>query len=205
MTPFLSYLADKALPGWALLRNARISFHPQEGHRVSSFDAVYWSESIAELRSKIPQPTLLQTREALEMAGFRFAEEDLAAGNFSFDDLPSSLMSESSDMEVFGESWVIFWVVAPDLDMIVDYLTDKLEREAGERIEAPQLRDIWDDYVNRIFFRHDGDGDLLQLTLLYDQVQEALIERINASDKAPAESAWDILDEQGFLDGDNDW
>jgi hypothetical protein len=31
MTPFLSYLADKALPGWALLRNARISFHPQEG------------------------------------------------------------------------------------------------------------------------------------------------------------------------------
>jgi hypothetical protein len=205
MTPFLSFLADKTLPGWAMLHNARISFHPKEGHRVSSFEEVFWSASLPELRSKIPAPVLLDSREAREMASFRFNEDQLQASHFAFDDMPGALMSESSDMELFGESWVIFWVVPPDIEMIMNYLLDKLEQEADERIEAKQLKEVWDDYLNRIFFRHDGQGDLIELTALYEDVLEEMILRINGSEKAPAESAWEILDEDALLGGEDDW
>lgn len=205
MTPFLNFLADKKLPGWAMLHNARLSYHPREGHRVSHFDEVFWSESIEELRAKIGTPVLLNNREAREMAMYRFGEEELKAGNFRFDDMPGALTSESSDMEIFGESWVIFWVCPPDLDFITHYLLDKLEAEAGERIEAQQIKEVWDDYLHRIFFFHKGEGDMVELTLLYDSVQDTLMEQINASEKAPAESAWEILDEDSLLGGDDDW
>jgi len=205
MTPFLSFLSDKQLPGWALLHNARIAYHLRDGHTVSAYDDIHWSESIAELRSKITAPTLLNSKEAREMMHFRYSPEEIHTNSFKFDDLPSSLMSESSDWELFGESWVIFWVVPADKDWVVNYLLAKAEREAADQISAEQIKEIWDDYLHRIFFQHLGEEDVVRLTLLYDEVQEELMERMNASDKAPEESAWEILNEETLLGDDDDW
>lgn len=200
MTPFLEFLSDKPAPGFALLKNARISYTGGEGYRVSGFEEAWWSGSYVELRAMLPRPVLLSTREARELASWKYSEAELQAADFQFDDQPMSLASESSDMELFGESWVIFWVVPPDKEHVINILINTLQQEAKGEISGEQLKETWDTYVNRIFFQHEGEQSLLDLTLLLEEIHTDLVGRINALPEAPAEESWEALNDFSFPD-----
>jgi hypothetical protein len=53
--------------------------------------------------------------------------------------------------------------------------------------------------INRIFFMK-GEQNALDLHLLYEELIENLIARINALPNAPVPEAWDILNEDPFWD-----
>jgi hypothetical protein len=195
MSPFLVFLADKQTPGWAMLKNAKITSDPSEGYRIANFDDAFWSDSIIQLRETIPRPQPLATREAKELIQFRYSEDEIGSGDFKFDDLPSSLLNETSDLELFGSCYPIFWVVAPDKDLVIDFIVDKLTREAVDKISPDQIKQLWDDYLNRIFFKHDGTESFIDLAQLHEELVAELIERINALPCAPLEESWEVLNE----------
>jgi len=204
MTAFLLFLQDKQPPGFALLKNAKIRVDPAEGYRISEFEEAIWSDSIVELRQRLQKPVLLNTREAKDLVRFKYSEYEIASGDFHFDDLPSSLLNETSDKELFGYSFPIFWVVEPDKEKVINFLTDKLVAEATDAISAEQLKTLWNDYVNRMFFKHDGTA-FTELAFLHDEMIGALIDRIKELPCAPAEESWDVLNEEVDWDAEDDW
>ena len=199
MTPFLEYLSDKKLPGFAMLKNARLVFNSADGYLIKSYEQAFWSESIDELRAMIPVAHIVQNKEAIEQARFRFGEDFQSLTNFRFDDQPNSLLNESSDLVVFGESWVIFWVVPMDKAYVIQLILERLEENSEEKIQPEQIKNAWDECVNRIFFKHSGEQDSMELALIHEELLDELIEKVNQSPKAPDESAWDVLDEEKFL------
>jgi len=205
MTPFLEFLSDKILPGFAMLKNASVNLIPGQGHRVTRFEEAFWSNDIGSLRSQIPTPQLQATKEAMELIHYKFSEEELSKKHFHFEDEPSALLSESNDKEIFGESWTIFWVVRPQKEEIISIVLTELEKGAEERISAGQIEEVWDNKINRVFFRHDEEvDDLVELTLVYEELQEELIKRVNESTKAPLPESWEILNEDYLWSEDED-
>lgn len=203
-SPFLEYLNDKSLPGFALLKNTQIAQVPRQGARIVGFDEAHWSQSIADLRAMFPKPLLLQTREAKEQASYKFSEEQLKNGDFSFEDLPISLTNESSDRELFGESYTIFWCVPADKEAVISLLIAELSSDETTEITGEMLKKLWDEKVNRIFLHYTGEVDVLAHGLLQDELHEELIEAINALPNAPSEDAWDALNEDVFW-GDDEY
>jgi hypothetical protein len=195
MSPFLLFLADKHPPGWAMLKNAKISSDPSEGYRIASFEDAFWSDSISQLREIIPKPQLLSTREAKELIQFRYSETEIESGDFKFDDLPASLLNETSDLELFGSCYPIFWVVSPDKEVVIESIVAKLSHEAIDKISPEQIKQLWDDHLNRIFFKHDGTEEFIDLALLHEELVAELIERINNLPCAPSEESWEVLNE----------
>lgn len=203
MSSFQEYLKDKALPGWAMLCNAEISFVPGEGSRIDSFEDARWSNSFSALRDLIPSPVLLDTREARELSSYRFSEEELKSGAFSYNDKPAALTNEASDQELFGESWTIFWVVPPDKEAVIAAMLDVLEKESGgSKISAELLKQVWNNYLERIFFRLNGDEDMFEMHLLYDEIFNEVVERIQGLTNAPDEDSWAVLNEDEFMSED---
>jgi hypothetical protein len=195
MSPFLLFLHDKQTPGWAMLKNAKITSDQSEGYRIASFEEALWSDSISQLREHIPKPQLLTTREAKELIQFRYSEDEIGSGDFKFDDLPSSLLNETCDLELFGSCYPVFWVVSPDKETVIESILDKLSRETVDKISADQIKQLWDDYLNRIFFKHDGTEEFIDLALLHEELVAELIERINNLPCAPLEASWEVLNE----------
>ena len=205
MTSFLEFVSDKPLPGFAMLKNARVDLIPGQGHRVTNYEEAFWSDDIESLRSQIPGPLLQSTKEARELIQYKYSEDELRDKSFYFEDEPTALLSESNDREIFGESWTIFWVVRPDKEEIISLILTELEGGADERISAAQLEEAWDNKVNRVFFSNDEKvEDLLELTLVYEELQEELMDRINESPKAPLPESWEILNEDYLLSDDED-
>lgn len=203
MTPILELLADKELPGWLLIKNAIISQGDGMGHRITSFESHFWSNDYEEISSMIPKPKLLNTREAKELASYRYTDEEIAEEQFAFDDLPNSLMNEGSDMDLFGESWTLFWVVPPDHQEVINIVSSHLKAGAQEKITSEQISACWKSMIDRMFFRHADDLSTLDLLELHQQVNDELIPAINALDVAPDEEAWEVLNEDVFWDDDD--
>lgn len=195
MTPFLEYLSDKALPGYVLVKNARTRFASGLGNQVVEMEHAEWSNSLEELEARIPKPSLLQHREAQEMARWRFTEEELKSEAFHYNTFPSALLNESGDREVFGSSYTIFWVVEPDMESCIERILNHFEHTSDQAITAEQLKSVWHATVERIFFRKT-DEDSATLHFLYEEMLELLIERIQALPNAPADEAWDALNEE---------
>ncbi|MEX1189186.1 MAG: hypothetical protein WED33_08005 [Bacteroidia bacterium] len=200
MTPILELLADKELPGWLLIKNARISEGNGDGHRITAYDEHIWSTSYEEIKAQIPKPVLLGVREARELALYRFSEEDLATSNYAYDDFPNSLMNEGSDREIFGESWTLFWVVPPDKDEVIKLVCDHLKSVAKDKITPEQISECWESRVERLFVRHKNDLGVLELLELHEAINEELIPAINSLECAPDEDSWDVLNEDVFWD-----
>lgn len=199
MTPFLLYLAEKQLPGYALLKNAVTQYMPEKGYQISGFDEAIWSENMEELLSKIPKPVLQNTREAKEYSGYRFSPEELKAQDFHFDTMPSALLNEANDMTVFGESYTILWVAEPEEEWLQKTVIDLFNARTQEKIAAADILEIWDKTINRIFFRTKGDEEL-SLALIFDDLIESLVDAINALPNGPDEETWNALNEFGFED-----
>ncbi len=204
ITPFFEFLADKELPGFALLKNTRIQSVARLGNRISQFDEAHWATSYQELCVMLPIPHLLETREAREQAAYKFSEEDLKTGHFQFDDMPIALTNESSDRELFGECYTIFWVVSTDKQNILEHLLNDLQTPEGEKISSEMIKKLWDEKVNRIFFHYTGDVDAVEHALLQEELHEELIEAINALPNAPEESSWEVLNEDVFWGDDEE-
>lgn len=201
-SPFLAFLEGKEIPGFALLKNTRIENVARKGLRIAHFDEAHWSESFDVLKAMLPVATLLPTREAREQAAYKFSEEDLKASHFHFDDMPLALTNESSDRELFGECYTIFWVVPANKEIIISQCIADLS--SADKITGDHLKKLWDEKVNRIFFHFTGELDVVEHTLLQDELHDELIEAINALPNAPEESAWDALNEDVFW-GDDDY
>lgn len=199
MTPFLQYLADKQLPGYALLKNAVTQFVPEKGYQISGFDEAHWSNGIEELENKIPQPVLQNTREAKEYSGYRFSPEELKTEDFHFDTMPSALLNEANDMTVFGESYTILWIAEPEEDWLQSEIIQLFNAKTQEKIGESDILEIWDKTINRIFFRTNGDEEV-SLVLIFDDLISSVVEAINALPNGPDEATWDALNEFGFSD-----
>jgi hypothetical protein len=199
MTEFQRFLADYKPPGFVLLKNAQTKFLSQMGFQVHTFDTAIWSESFETLMQAIPSPRLLQNKEAKELAAWRFSEQEIAQAAFHFDTLPESLVSESCDLKIFGESYSIFWVVEPDEEWVIEAITQRFNTPNNSPIEAELIQKVWNETVNRIFFLKRNET-ALDLHVLYEDLIEKLIERINALPNAPSPEAWDVLNEDPFWD-----
>jgi hypothetical protein len=199
MTEFQRFLADYKPPGFVLLKNAQTKFLSQMGFQVNTFDTAVWSESFETLMQAIPSPRLLQNKEANELAAWRFSEQEIAQAAFQFDTLPESLVSESCDLKIFGESYSIFWVAEPDEEWVIEAITQRFNTPNNSPIEAELIQKVWNETVNRIFFLKRNET-ALDLHVLYEDLIEKLIERINALPNAPSPEAWDVLNEDPFWD-----
>lgn len=199
MTDFQKFLHDYKAPGFVLLKNAQTKFVASLGFQVNSFDDAIWSNSFSELIQAIPNPTLLDTKEAKDLAKWRFSDDEIAAKNFQFDTLPESLVSESCDLKIFGESYTIFWIAEPDESWVIDAVLPYFETPNNNQIEAPQIERVWNETVNRIFFIK-RDQSAFDLHVLFEELIENLIERINALPNAPTPEAWEVLNEDPFWD-----
>jgi hypothetical protein len=199
MTDFQRFLHTYTPPGFVLLKNAQTKFVAALGFQVHSFDEAIWSDSFSELLQTIPTPTLLNNKEAKELAGWRFSENEIAAGNFKFDTLPESLVSESGDLKLFGESYTIFWIAEPNEDWVIDAILRRFETSNNAPIDASLIQRNWNETINRIFFMK-REETALDLHVLYEELIENLIARINALPNAPAPEAWEILNEDPFWD-----
>ncbi len=199
MTPFLLYLADKQLPGYALLKNAVTQFVPEKGYQISGFDEAFWSLNMEELLAKIPKPELQNTREAKEYSGYRFSAEELSAQDFHFDTMPSALLNEANDKTVFGESYTILWVAEPEEEWLQKTIIEIFNSRTQQQIEASDILAVWEKTINRIFFRTNGDEEL-SMALIFDDLIQSLIDAINALPNGPNEETWNALNEFGFED-----
>jgi len=199
MTDFQRFLQDYKAPGFVRLKNAQTKFVATLGFQVHSFDEATWSNSFSDLLSSIPNPTLLDNKEAKELAGWRFSEAEIAARNFKFDTLPESLVSESSDLKLFGESYTIFWIAEPDENWVIEAILPHFETPQNTAIDAALIQRVWNETISRIFFMK-REQNALDLHLLYEELIENLIARINALPNAPAPEAWEILNEDPFWD-----
>jgi hypothetical protein len=199
MTPFLQYLADKQLPGYALLKNAVTQFVPEKGYQISGFDEAHWSNDMEELVTKIPKPVLQNTREAKEYSGYRFSPEELKAEDFHFDTMPSALLNEANDMTVFGESYTILWVAEPEEEWLQASIIQLFNARTQEKIGESDILEVWDKTINRIFFRTRGDEEV-SLVLIFDDLISSVVDAINALPNGPDEATWDALNEFGFSD-----
>lgn len=199
MTDFQLFLQDYSAPGFVLLKNAQTKFVATLGFQVHSFDEAIWSSSFSDLINSVPNPTLLDNKEAQELAGWRFSEDEIAARNFQFDNLPESLVSESCDLKLFGESYTIFWIAEPNETWVIDAILPHFETTDNTTIAAPLIQRVWNETINRIFFMK-REQNALDLHLLYEELIENLIARINALPNAPVPEAWDILNEDPFWD-----
>ena len=204
-SPFLEYLADKQIPGFALLKNVIIENVPRRGMRISGFDESHYADSYSALQQLIHIPKLLETREAKEQASYKYSEADLRDANFVFDDLPLSLTNESSDRELFGESFTIFWVVPADKEVIMELLLADFKAYPESQITAEQIKTTWHEKLNRLFFYFTGDGDTIHLALIQEELEEDLIEAINNLPNAPDESAWEVLNEDIYWGEDDEY
>jgi hypothetical protein len=198
MTTLLQYLEDKPLPCWVLLKNANLKFTLGKGYLITDYEEIEWSPFFEPLVSKMPPPVLQNTREAKELASYRFSEEELKAEVYRYDNLPAALLNEANDREIFGESWTIFWVIPPDKEAVISLVCDKLEKEAHGKISAEQLKNLWDSCIDRIFIRYEENAEITEVAMLMQDLQEELIERISSLDKAPNEEAWEVLNEDEF-------
>lgn len=199
MTDFQLFIQDYKAPGFVLLKNAQTKFVATLGFQVHSFDDASWSNSFSDLLSSIPNPTLLDNKEAKELAGWRFSEAEISARNFKFDTLPESLVSESSDLKLFGESYTIFWIAEPDENWVIEAILPHFETPENTAIDAALIQRVWNETISRIFFMK-REQNALDLHLLYEELIENLIARINALPNAPAPEAWEILNEDPFWD-----
>lgn len=201
MTPFLQYLADKQLPGYALLKNAVTQFVPEKGYQISGFDEAYWSKNMEDLMTKIPKPILQNTREAREYSGYRFSPEELKTQDFHFDTMPSALLNEANDMTVFGESYTILWVAEPEEEWLQKTIVELFNARTNEKIVETDILAIWENTINRIFFRTNGEQEM-SLVLIFDDLISSVVDAINALPNGPEEATWDALNEYGFADED---
>ena len=196
MTPILEIISQQQLPGWLLLKNATLGRAEGFGQRVSGFDAYWWEDSFEKISQHLPVPVLLETREARELATWRFSEDEINAGRFTFDTLPNALLNEGNDKEEFGSSWTIFWVVPPDKDRIIALVCDALSALAGDgKILDIHISQVWKSRVNRLFVAHRDDLDSFQLMEIHEAVENELVVAVNALENAPEEAAWDILND----------
>ncbi len=191
----MQFLADKPLPGYALLKNAKTRLVAGLGYQVYAFDDAQWSPTISELQSTLPKPTLLSTKEAKELASWRFSEDEIRNQQFSFNTLPSALVNEAGDHELFGESYTIFWVAEPNTDWLVNAVCALFSANSSAAISADELREVWGNTMDRLFFRQSGE-DGLELHMLADEMIDAVIEAINKLPNAPDPSAWEALNEE---------
>ncbi len=192
MTPFLQYLTDKQLPGYALVKNAVTQFVPGKGYQMTSFEEAHWSMNMEDLLLKIPKPVLQNTREAKEYAGYRFSPEEIKAQDYQFDTMPSALLNEADDATVFGESYSILWVAEPEDEWLQKVIIERLNEQSSDSISGEVILSVWENTIDRVFFRMKDEQEE-PLALLFDDLINNLIEAINQLPNAPEPSAWDVL------------
>jgi hypothetical protein len=200
MTPFQEFVKQHNAPGFVLLKNARTRFVSGVGYQVSTFEVAQWNQQIQPLIDQIPKAQLLQSKEARELASWRFSADEIRQEQFTYDTFPASLLSETTDLELFGESYTIFWIAEPDADWIIGSVLSRFESLPKENVIAEEaIREIWNETIERIFFYPHRDIET-ELFLRFDEVIDELVGRINALPNAPLPEAWNVLSDENFFE-----
>jgi len=200
MTPFQEFVKQHKAPGFILLKNARTRFVSSVGYQVSAFDDAHWNEALQPLMDQIPKAQLLQSKEARELATWRFSDMEIKEGQFTFDTFPASLLSETTDLDLFGASYTIFWIAEPDADWIIGSVLSRFEALPQEiKIAKENIRDIWHETIERIFFYPHRDIET-ELFLKFDEVIDEIVARINALPNAPLPDDWNVLSDENFFE-----
>ncbi|MFN5318621.1 MAG: hypothetical protein ACK5CY_07250 [Bacteroidia bacterium] len=200
MTPFQEFVKQHKAPGFILLKNARTRFVSSIGYQVSTFEDAQWNEQIQPLIDQIPKAQLLPSKEARELASWRFSDEEIQDGQFTFDTFPASLLSETTDLDLFGASYTIFWIAEPDTDWIINAVLLRFEALPQESIITKEyIRDIWNQTIERIFFYPHRDIET-ELFLKFDEVIDEIVSRINALPNAPLPESWNVLNDEDFFE-----
>jgi len=200
MTAFQEFVRQHKAPGFVLLKNARTRFVSGIGYQVSTFESAQWNEQLQPLLQCIPKPQLLHSKEARELASWRFSDEEIMQGHFAFDTFPASLLSETTDLDLFGECYTIFWIAEPDAEWIIGSVLSRFESLPKEKVIAEEaIREIWNETIERIFFYPHRDIET-ELFLKFDDVIDEIISKVNALPNAPLPASWNVLSEDDFFE-----
>ena len=119
---------------------------------------------------------------------------DLVISGFHFHDNPYD-EEAMDDYEILGVSFSIIWVCQDDFDATIEHLLDFAKEAAkdDERIGCSILRQVWSDYLDRLFIlSEDIQKDYCDFIF---NVRGEFIRRVSLQPKAPLQSDWDDLEE----------
>ncbi|MFN4121882.1 MAG: hypothetical protein ACK4GL_01110 [Flavobacteriales bacterium] len=184
MNTFKAWFDAKEIPIFALASNVRVKSDNSGAFTIMGFDEIVTSNNISDLRNRIPKPEMPTHPEKREMFDWRFADDDgqVDEAFLFFDDTPSSLAGESTDMDLFGENYVIFWIVQADKEILFKAMLDAIDRIRKQEKNDDMIASVFmDDYISRIYFvQHDLH--LLELHQILENAMNKLIKHIEETE-----------------------
>lgn len=189
MNIFKTWFDAKEIPIFALARNVKVKSEKSGTFTITSFDEIITSDNISRLRNQIPAPVTPSSGERKEMFDWRFSDDDGMVDEASvvYDDSPSGLAGESTDMDVFGENHIIFWIVPADEKLLSKAMIDALNKLSEEEDDQLVLASmLLDEYISRIYFvQHELS--MLELHAILEESLNSLM--VYMEEKYGAESA----------------
>lgn len=180
MNTFKAWFDAKEIPIFALASNVRVKSDNSGTFTIMGFDEIVTSTNISDLRNRIPKPEMPTDPEKREMFDWRFADDDGQVDEtfLFFDDTPSSLAGESTDMDLFGQNFVIFWIAPADEEKLFKAFVDvinKIRQDEGDDYMVASV--FLDEYISRIYFvQHDLH--LLELHQILESAMDSLMKHI---------------------------
>lgn len=173
MSAFKSWFDAKEIPIFALAKNVHVKSEKSGTYTITDFGQIITSNNFSELRNMIPKPKIPLDPQKNELFNWRFADDD---GQFNeaflfYDDSPTSLASESTDMDIFGENYVIFWIAPADKQKLFQAMAQAIEGIRATETNDEMVASIFlEEYLSRIYFvQHD-----LSLFELHQILESAL-------------------------------
>jgi len=171
-----TYFDAKDIPTFAMAKNVKLKNEFRGGSSITSIDEVVVNQDIHALQKMIPIPEIPTQKDKKELFDWRFTDDDEQVDHdlLHFDDSPVSLTGESTDMEIFGENYVIFWIVPADEDKLLEAMKSALHHLLEIEKEHEVVASLFlENYVSRIYMvQHEKDVYELQGIL------EAALERL---------------------------
>jgi len=171
-----TYFDAKDIPTFAMAKNVKLKNEFRGGSSITSIDEVVVNQDIKALQKMIPTPEVPTQKDKKELFDWRFTDDDeqVDLDLLHFDDSPVSLTGESTDMEIFGENYVIFWFVPADEDKLLEAMKSALHHLSEIEKEYEVVASLFlENYISRIYMvQHDKDVYELQ------DILEAALERL---------------------------
>jgi hypothetical protein len=171
-----TYFDAKDIPTFAMAKNVKLKNEFRGGSSITSIDEVVVNQDIKALQKMIPTPEVPTQKDKKELFDWRFTDDDeqVDLDLLHFDDSPVSLTGESTDMEIFGENYVIFWIVPADEDKLLEAMKSALHHLLEIEKEHEVVASLFlENYISRIYMvQHDKDVYELQ------DILEASLERL---------------------------
>jgi hypothetical protein len=162
-------LSEKDLPALVLIKNIRLEDwedwqHPYDIGKIVSGEYIDHSVSIDDLRELIPEAPTPKTKEQEEL--FVTKHEEIK-DYYHFDDRLDNWLGVEErihDIDIFGVSYSIIWLLPNDLSKIIQTMISTIESELKRGNGIPYVYEEFNcEYIDRSTFAssapHDTQGN----------------------------------------------